>query len=410
MIARMKTHRALLHVRLPRPVSLFSAAALAFIAGCADSEVVDPLAPASPCAAMLDQCLVDQKICVEGAKGPRCEVCPEGWYATKAGACESIGGSAMAHDFADFTVKGGEEIKGLCQSWTLNNPEELWVNAVELTQDVVSHHSNWTFVPSNQFDGPDGVWPCSERNYSQFEAALYGGVLYAQSTQASHEVQKFPNGAAVRVMPYARIIGDVHLLNTTSADITGHAKLSIYTLPEEEVEVKLAPFHLDYHGLDIPAHATSRFVGECALKDEFPSNEMKMDLYYILPHTHSMASRFFVEVMGGPLDGTSLLNIEGFNAEARGRQYDPPVSLLGATGLRFACEYTNPRSENVGWGFGDQEMCELLGFAAMPIAFESRISTAEPAGQDGDTKVFKGACDTVAFFWDQNKPGGPTPP
>jgi hypothetical protein len=337
-------------------------------------------------------------------------VCAEGTYASKAGACEPIGGSPMSNDFANFTVKGGEEIEGLCQSWTLNNPEELWINAVEMTQDVVSHHSNWTFVPANMFEGPDGVWPCDERSYSQFDAALYGGVLYAQSTQATHEVQKFPDGAAVRVMPYARIVGDVHLLNTTSADVSGHAKLTLYSLPEEEVKVKLAPFHLNYRGLNIPAHATSRFFGECSLKEKFPSQEMNMDVYYLLPHTHSMATRFFVDVMGGPLDGQSLLNVEGFNSEARGRSFDPPIDLMGSTGLRFGCEFTNTRSESVGWGCGDQEMCEVLGFAAAPIAFDSQVKTAEPAGEEGSIALFTGACNTVSFFWDQNKPGGPPPP
>ncbi len=403
--------RAFLHVRLRPPALAFlSLVAPLFAAGCGEGEGGGPVAPASPCAAMIDQCLVDQKICAEGPEGPRCEACAEGSYATKAGACEPIGGTAAVHDFAAFTVKGGEEIEGLCQSWTLNNPEEIWVNAVELTQDVVSHHSNWTYVPANLFEGPDGVWPCDERSYSQLDAALYGGVLYAQSTQAAHEVQKFPNGAAVRIMPYARIIGDVHLLNTSNADISGHAKLALYSLPKAEVKVKLSPFHLTYRGLDIPPHATSRFFGECALKDKFPSNEMNMDVYYVLPHTHSLATRFFLDVMGGPLDGESLINVEGFNSEARGRAYDPPVDLLGATGLRFGCEFNNPRNESIGWGFGDQEMCEVLGFASAPIAFDSKVTTAEPAGQDGSVALFTGACDTLSFFWDHNKPGGPPPP
>lgn len=397
--------------RLRRPTLAFCFTLLAplFSAGCGEADAGAP-APASPCAAMVDQCLIDQKVCAVGPDGPRCEVCAEGTYATREGSCKPLSGSANAHEFSAFTVQPGEEIKGLCQSWTLNNPEEIWVNAVELTQDVASHHSNWTFVPANLFEGPDGVWDCDERNYSQFDAALYGGVLYAQSTQASHEVQKFPDGAAVRVMPYARIIGDVHLLNTTNAPVTGSAKLAIYSLPKSEVTVKLAPFHLDYRGLDIPPHATSRFVGECPLKGEFPSGAMKMQVYYLLPHTHSMATRFFLEVIGGPKDGMSLIDVVGFNAEPHGRQFDPPVDLAGSDGLRFGCEFKNPRSESVGWGFGDQEMCEILGFAASPVAFETTVKTAEPAGKDGDIEVFTGPCDTVAFFWDQSKPGGPPPP
>src|SRR5205807_9881722 len=40
-----------------------------------------------------------------------------------------------------------------------------------------------------------------------------------------------------------------------------------------------------------------------------------------------------------------------------------PIYLAGADGLRFGCEFENPRDASVHWGFGDQEMCEYLGFA-----------------------------------------------
>ena len=73
-------------------------------------------------------------------------------------------------DFAEFSVDPGEEVLGLCQSWTLHNPNEIWVNAVELTQDEASHHSNWLFVPSDKYDGDDGVWDCAERGYTEFDA------------------------------------------------------------------------------------------------------------------------------------------------------------------------------------------------------------------------------------------------
>jgi len=381
--------------------------------GCGAEEPQDT---PSPCASLLPDCLMSQQICVEGAPGedPRCAPCDAGTYAAASGRCEAIGGDEITHDFSNFTVGPGEEIAGLCQSWTLGNATELWVNAVELAQDVASHHSNWTFVPADQFDGPDGIWPCKDRKYSQLSAALVGGVLYAQSTQASHEVQKFPNSAAVRIPPYSRIIGDVHLLNATSEAIDGHARLSLYTLPADEVGVKLVPFHLDYHGLDIPPHAKSRFVGECAVRGNYQGAASapfdKFKLYYILPHTHAMATRFFVDRLGGSKDGESLLEIKGFDTGAHGRAYDPPIEMGDADGFRFGCDYDNPRAVSVGWGIGDQEMCELLGFAEAKAAFESTISTADPAGSDGEVRLFTGACNTLAFAWDHNKSGGPPPP
>jgi hypothetical protein len=366
-------------------------------------------APAAACTTKISACLASQQACVADAQGERCTPCPGGQYAAPTGQCDVLAGTVTSHAFADFTTPPGGETLGLCQSFTINNPEELWVNAVELEQDESSHHSNWTFVPDDHFDGPDGVWKCDERKYNELDAALSGGVLYAQSTQATHEVQKFPNGAAVRIPPYSRIIGDVHLLNTTAAPVTGHVSLRLYSLPPAEVKVKLVPFHLNYQGLDIPPHVTSRFTGECEMDNQFPNGKLEMKVYYILPHTHAMASRFFVGVLGGPDDGKSLLEIKGFDAGPHGRAFDPPYDMNGAQGFRFGCQYQNMRDVAVKWGFGDQEMCELLGFAEMPVAFESKVPNAYTAGAEGDVQLFTGKCTTLAFAWDFTKGGGPGP-
>ncbi len=97
-----------------------------------------------------------------------------------------------------------------------------------------------------------------------------------------------------------------------------------------------------------------------------------------------------------------LIDVRGFNGEARGRQYIPPIDLTGATGLRFGCEFENPRDDEVNWGFGDQEMCEALGFMESPLAFESRINEAVPSGSDGDIALYTGACSTLAFAWNKH--------
>jgi hypothetical protein len=366
--------------------------------------------PATPCsAAKISECVGSQQACVSDAQGARCVACSEGQYAALTGQCEPLGGDPMPHDFAAFTTMPGEEVLGLCQSWTLNNAEELWINGVVLEQDEASHHSNWTFVPDDKFDGPDGVWRCSERKYNELDAALGGGVLYAQSTQTPREVQRFPTGAAVRVPPYSRIIGDVHLLNATTAPITGHARLTLHRLPASDVTVKLVPFHLTYNGLNLPPHAVSRFTGNCAMDSYFPDQTLGIKVYYILPHTHALATRFFLDVLGGPHDGETLLETGKYDSGSHGRAFDPPFDMTGAEGFSFGCQYLNPRGESVKWGFGDQEMCELLGFAESPASFESRIETALEDGADGDVKLYSGKCLTLTFPWDFQKPGGSGP-
>ena len=358
--------------------------------------------------AIIDDCLVNQKSCANDSSGtPQCVACPQGEYAnpdTKV--CAKIGGTKWDHTFDTRTVEPGEEVTGQCRSWTLNNPEEIWFNAVELTQDEASHHSNWMFVPDDQFDGPDGFWPCKDRNYSQLVAALAGGVLYAQSTQATHEVQKFPDGVGIRIPPHARILSDVHILNVSPKPVTGDMNIAFYEIPKEEVKTVLTPFHLSYEELDIPPQSTSRFTGECDFSESFQSvggTPFNMKIYYALPHTHALGSRFFFELLGGDRDGETIIDIHGFNGEARGKQYRPPIDVTGATGLRFGCEFDNPRDETVHWGFGDQEMCEVLGFAESDLAFETFVQEANPDGMDGAVPKYTGPCSTTAFPWKQDK-------
>jgi hypothetical protein len=332
------------------------------------------------------------------------QACTDAEHPTPDGGCVPV--AILSHDFDDVTVSSGEEVLGLCQSWTLENVEELWVHAVEHTSGAASHHSNYAFVPDDLYDGPDGVWPCTDRSYSQLTAALEGGVLFAQSTLAPHEIQRFAVGGAIRIPPRSRVIGESHLLNVTDASVTGHASIELQTIPVEAVTAKLVPFHLSYNGLNIPPHATSRFTGECQVAAELPAGALSMKIHYLLPHTHALAARLFVDVLGGASDGESLLSIDGFVAEGRGKTFDPPIAMDGADGYRF-CEYMNPRSEYVGWGFGDQEMCEILGFAEATHSFEAVVETAEPAGADGEVQLFTGPCSVLAFEWDHQKPGGP---
>lgn len=411
----MRTSSGLFFTQAPR----FFPCVLSAIVACSSSGkgAPDPSNDAGgadasdPCASIRESCRAKQQACDATGAAPKCVACQGGQYASAAGACATIEGTALGHTFSDFTVKPGEEILALCQSWTLGNATELWVNAVEFSQNDASHHSNWTFVPSDQYDGPDGVWKCSDRSYDQLSGALAGGVLYAQSTQAAREVQKFPAGTAIRIPPWSRIIGDVHLLNALQSAVTGHVALKLYSVPLDQVKVKLVPFHMTYRGLDIPARSSARFTGECSLADAFTAvgSRFGSKLYYVLPHYHALGTRFFVDVMGGPLDGKSLFEVKGFDSEARGHAFDPPIDLTGATGLRFGCEFGNERDTHVPWGYGPNEMCEFLGFAEESVAFESTVGTATAAGTDGATKLFTGACSTVAFPWDFKKPGGPAP-
>lgn len=355
--------------------------------------------PTGGCAARdAAQCLEDQQACAATSSGPSCQPCNNGFYANATGACVRVEGTPLVHDFPEQTVGAGSEIGTLCRSWTLENEEELWVGAVELVQNEQSHHSNWTWAPDTAFDGPDGIWPCFTRNYGFFEGGAAGGVLFAQSTQAPHEIEHFPSGAGVRLPPHVRIISDIHLLNASTKPVTGHARLILYTHPAAEITTQLHVSHLEYDAIHIEPHTRARVTSNCSVAkqaSDATGAPFGGKIYYALPHTHTLATSYKLGLLGGPHDGERLLDLGGYNGVAHGRPFDPPIEFTGSDGFSLTCEYDNSLDSVVIWGIGTNEMCEGFVWTDASVFFESRVSYGTDDGTDGDVHLYGGPCDTV---------------
>jgi hypothetical protein len=81
------------------------------------------------CVEKRDACTTIQQICVVNGADEACKACAKGEYAKDADTCAAIPGTVQAHDFGVFRLEPGDEHNDLCQSWTLGNEEELWVNS-----------------------------------------------------------------------------------------------------------------------------------------------------------------------------------------------------------------------------------------------------------------------------------------
>jgi hypothetical protein len=310
-----------------------------------------------------------------------------------------------------LTVAAGQEDEDTCQSWTLNNPTELWVNSITQQNDGGYHHANWFFVPDDQFDLPDGTWSCSQNQFGELIAALQGGYLFALSTQSHAETQTLPHGSAIRIPPYSRLIGSSHLLNTSDEDVTTTMRLAITTVPPSAVTAKLAPARMSYHALTIEPTAKSSFTMECDLTKAYDGvwhKPLAYTLYYVLVHYHSLGIYQQLEIMGGPRDGEVIMRHDGFGDNA-GHAIEPPLDLAaaGATGLRLTCGFDNPRSAQVGWGIGDQEMCVMALQAVTDIGYDADVTQSAMTGTSATGELqHAGACSITAFPWDFAKPGG----
>ena len=313
-----------------------------------------------------------------------------------------------------MTIAAGHEDEDTCQSWTLGNPTELWVNSIHQHNDGAYHHANWFFVPDDQYKLPDGSWPCNANGFDEIVAALEGGYLFALSTQSHDEVQQLPEGAAIRIPPYSRLIGESHLLNASDAAVTTTMDLAFSTIPPAAVTAKLAPGRITYHDLHIDAATKSTFTTECDLTSGYAQYNqgapLQYKLMYTLSHYHQLGFFQQLEILGGPRDGEVIMRHDGFGNNA-GTTINPPIDLAeaGARGLRLTCGFDNPRDVPVGWGIGDQEMCVMALQAVTDIGWDGAVvdgtDIAAGAGPDG-VMQHHGACEVTPFPWDFEKPGG----
>ncbi|MGN6109837.1 MAG: hypothetical protein ACTHU0_32315 [Kofleriaceae bacterium] len=320
----------------------------------------------------------------------------------------------IERDVSTIDVPAGVEDEDTCQSWTLDNPTELWVNAITQHNNGAYHHANWFFVPDNQFALPDGSWKCSQHEFDELVAALLGGYLFALSTQSLDETQALPTGSAIRIPPYSRVIGSSHLLNATDQTLRTTMQLALHTVPPSAVTAKMAPARIQYHDLQIDPRARSSFTTECLFDDDHQQRlgrPLQYELHYALAHYHSLGVYSQLEVAGGPRDGEVIMRHDGYG-ENFGKAIDPPLDLgaIGARGVRFTCGFDNPRDAAVGWGIGDQEMCVIALQARTDLAWDADVArgTSQQVGTGPTGEVgYAGPCALTAFPWDHEKPGGP---
>jgi len=280
------------------------------------------------------------------------------------------------------------------------------VNQVELTTGPGFHHSNWFFVPENVFGGPDGTWKCDDRNYSEPAAAIFGGVLFAQSTQAPNETQAFPAGVALKIPPRHKIIAQIHLLNTGDAPLELAPTIRLGPIPSDTVQTLLAGISFENQAIHLPANKESRFTIDCDLgvqHQEKLGTPPNFKVYYALAHYHELGTQLDVEAVR-PDGTTSMIYTTRDRAgDVLGGPIDPLFDMTGFTKLRFSCQYYNDRNQEVIWGIGDQEMCVFLAFSDSPYNWGGGV-TSRGRSQlvpDSSPETYTNACDVFGIDADR---------
>lgn len=303
--------------------------------------------------------------------------------AVSLGACsDEHDWSPGAHEFGfgPYTVQSGEEREWDCVQISLENPETVYVNTVELTTGPGFHHSNWLYVPEHIFPGPDGTYPCDDRGYSEAVAAVFGGVIFAQSTQSTHEVQAFSPGVVVKLPPRSKLVAQLHLLNTGDEPLKLSPKIALATIPEAEVATQLTGVSFQNMALALPARRESRFTLECEIAEkhrQLLGRDPDFNLYYGLAHYHDLGTNLTLEAVRPDGTATTVYSTETRPGDTLGGPIAPIFNMSGYSKLRFACDFYNPRAQVVEYGFGDGEMCVFLAFSDSPYIWGGGVNEPE---------------------------------
>jgi hypothetical protein len=321
-----------------------------------------------------------------------------------------------SYSFGPFDVAPDQEISDECVQITLHNDTDIYVNKVALTTGGAFHHSNWDFVPAEDpahgvvgvFPGPDGVFKCADRNFDQAVGALKGGTLFAQSTQASHDVQEFPPGAALKIPKGSKLVSTIHLLNATDNPVHLEPKIELTTIPQKDVTTLLAAMAFEDHALGLPPQKQSRFSVTCDLQPEWnilygqgtvdaPSPDFSV--YYALAHYHVLGTGMTVEMVRPDGTATTMYSVDQQIGDSLGQTLDPPFSMTGYSQVRFTCDYTNTTDQTITWGLGSEEMCVFLAFTDSTYLWGGgAVNDSDPPGDAtlvGNVMAYSHACDIV---------------
>jgi hypothetical protein len=286
----------------------------------------------------------------------------------------------VTHAFGRVELAPQTDDASQCVSWTLHNEQAIYAQAVLVSNEGYFHHSNWFVVPESEFDGPDGYWTCDDRGYSELAAGTAGTVLFAQSTQSYVEEQRLSPGAVVKLPPRSRVVAGIHTLNTAPRRSSSRLWVTLEAVHPREVTTVVTPVAIQYRDLLIPASTEVRVTATCDFADPHMTATgapIDMRLHYVLPHYHYLGNFFDVTVIGGELDGQSVFEVAGFDGQANGRTFDPPLHLPGATGLAATCGFDNWRTEDVVWGNGDGEMCVMMALVEADAKIGASVSSGD---------------------------------
>jgi hypothetical protein len=241
-------------------------------------------------------------------------------------------------------------------------PTDHAIDIVNIGADLTEGGHHLIFYKSN----------ATEESSAPVECASFRGVFTGMVplfiAQKTHTDLQFPTGVAY-ALPAAQMVRvELHFLNTSDRPL---AVTGTVHLREARTGTVVDRANLMFYGnlnINIPPQSTIT-VGPTfrAFRATSPK------IFGLTGHQHHRGTGVTIEL--GPRTGPMMPIYENHDwADPPLTVFDPPIATTAGQGLRYACTYTNPTHQAVGFGEGvNQEMCFLWAYYYPDMGFEIGI-------------------------------------
>lgn len=239
-----------------------------------------------------------------------------------------------------------------CNVSDLPSNTYLDVNRVESVQNDSVHHMDLMAIALAAPDLPPGEYDCADV-YARYPKLMDEGILIYASQQANQHIQ-LPPGTAAELLPKMRVMHEIHYVNTTEEAVTAFSKINAYKMPADQVQQTIWGGAVRDTDINVPAGATSHIEWtRCTMNAD-------VDVLFLSSHTHRLAERTVIRSFNGEAAGDVLYTNTDWHAPPLFDMTAAPLHVPAGTGFEFECDYDNPGTSEVHWGFtAADEMCQI---------------------------------------------------
>jgi hypothetical protein len=258
------------------------------------------------------------------------------------------------------TLEPGQEIER-CRLFQVP-PEGLHVQGDEVRFTQGSHHivlykTSYTELPTENLQGepidPTQVHDCNNGAAADWEVS--GIVAGSQSFEGDSMLGRLPPGVAIPLDPGTVLVMNTHYLNASPDPIEVEARINLYTIPAEEVQVEASMlFHYNPF-IRVPANGAASARMRCTIPQD-------ISIVRLQSHMHRRGVGYEAFLTDGAGEPVEQIYTTTRWEQVPARDFDPPLEVKAGQALDFRCDYMNPEGRDVAQGLTTRdEMCMLLG-------------------------------------------------